>query len=232
MSGMDHPRAVMLFAAGFGTRMGDLTRDRPKPLIRVGGRALFDHALDLAEEIRPERIVANAHYRADMLAAHLDGQGVTLSVETPEILDTGGGLRAALPHLGDGPVFTLNTDAIWAGPNPLRLLREAWRPDEMDALLICLPPDRALGHAGAGDFTTDEQGRIARGPGLIYGGAQIIRTDALAGIDETAFSLNRLWDRMIAGRRAFALTYPGHWCDVGRPEGIALAETLLERSDV
>lgn len=229
----DTPDAVMLFAAGFGTRMGALTRDRPKPLIPVAGRALIDHALDLAEAIAPARIVANTHYRAEMIADHVAPRGVLLSHEAPEILETGGGLRAALPLLGDRPVYTLNSDAIWAGPNPLALLRDAWEPARMDALLICIAPERAAGHAGAGDFKTDADGRIARGAGLIYGGAQVIRTTGLGDVPDAAFSLNLLWDRMIADGRAFALHYPGRWCDVGRPEGIALAETLLvEANDV
>ncbi|WP_171175152.1 nucleotidyltransferase family protein [Ruegeria sp. HKCCD8929] len=221
------PDAIMLFAAGFGTRMGALTKDRPKPLIEVAGRPLIDHALDLARSVEPSRIVANLHYLPDQLAAHLEPQGVALSREEPEILETGGGLRAALPLLGPGPVFTLNTDAIWAGPNPLHLLRQAWDSERMDALLMCIPVAQAVGHTGQGDFTADADGRIQRGPGLIYGGAQILRTGELLDFPKKAFSLNLLWDRMQARNRLFALRYPSRWCDVGHPGGIRLAEDLL-----
>ncbi|MDX2483474.1 MAG: nucleotidyltransferase family protein [Pseudodonghicola sp.] len=227
------PQAAMLFAAGFGTRMGALTRNRPKPLVEVAGRPLIDHALDLLRPLALPRVVANLHYKPEMLRAHLDPLGVALSLECPDILDTGGGLRAALPLLGPGPVFTLNTDAIWSGPNPLELLSAAWDEGAMDALLICIRPERALGHTGAGDFALDDTGRITRGPGVIYGGAQILRTELLDEIDEKVFSLNRVWDKMLARNRLFALEYPGRWCDVGHPDGIALAETLLaEAPDV
>ncbi|WP_299950057.1 nucleotidyltransferase family protein [uncultured Ruegeria sp.] len=221
------PEAAMLFAAGFGTRMGALTKDRPKPLIEISGRPLIDHALDLIDELRPIRVVANLHYRADQLADHLAGYDVELSREEPRILDTGGGLRAALPLLGAGSVFTLNSDAIWAGPNPLHLLRDHWNPDKMDALLMCIPVAQTLGHASPGDFTQDNTGRITRGAGLIYGGAQILKTDGLKDIKEDAFSLNVLWDQIQKQKRLFALSYPGRWCDVGRPEGIELAEGLI-----
>jgi MurNAc alpha-1-phosphate uridylyltransferase len=224
----DMPDAVMLFAAGFGTRMGELTRRRPKPLLPVAGRSLLDHALDLTDAAGPLRRVVNTHYFAEQVAAHLANRpDVDLSRETPDILETGGGLRHALPLLGDGPVFTLNTDAVWTGPNPLETLRAAWRPDAMDGLLLLVPPERARGHAGRGDFLDGPGGRLRRGAGAIYSGAQILRTDLLAGIPETAFSLNLLWDRMLARGRLFGAIHPGGWCDVGRPESIALAETML-----
>lgn len=222
------PDAVMLFAAGFGTRMGALTARRPKPLIEVAGRPLIDHALALADAAGVARKVVNLHYLPDMLRDHLSGRdGVALSYE-PEILETGGGLRAALPLLGPGPVFTLNSDAVWTGRNPLEQLRAAWDPDRMDALLLLIAPGAAQGHSGAGDFVADARGRLSRGPGAIYSGAQIIRTEALSDIPDRAFSLNRLWDRMIAEQRLFGLTHDGSWCDVGRPEGIAEAEAMLK----
>lgn len=223
------PDALMLFAAGFGTRMGPLTAARPKPLIEVAGRPLIDHALDLAKGAGVRRIVVNTHYLHDQVASHVAGRDILLSHE-PKILETGGGLKAARGLLDSADVFTLNSDAIWAGPNPLALLRAAWRPETMDALLLLIPPDRARGHRGRGDFHCDAQGRLSRGPGLIYPGAQIIKTDAVAQVPEDVFSLNLVWDRLLADRRLYGLTYPGHWCDVGRPEGIAEAEALLHEA--
>ena len=220
-------QAAMLFAAGFGTRMGALTKDQPKPLIDVAGRPLIDHALDLIEPMRLRRVVANAHYHADQLARHLIPKGVLLSREAPKILETGGGLKAALPLLGSGPVFTLNSDAIWTGPNPLQMLRDHWDPDQMDALLMCIPADQALGYTGPGDFIRNKNGRITRGAGLVYSGAQILKTDGLNDFTEDVFSLNVLWDQMLQNRCLYGLSYPGRWCDVGRPEGIALAEGLI-----
>ena len=221
------PFAVMLFAAGFGTRMGALTKDRPKPLIEVSGRPLIDRALDLVDNLGPVRTVANVHYHADQLDAHLGPKGILISREEPEILETGGGLRAALPLLGTDPVFTLNTDAIWSGPNPLKLLQNAWDPARMDALLMCVPTAQAIGHDGPGDFTADRAGRITRGPGLVYGGAQILKTQGLHAISQPDFSLNLLWNQMHDQGRLFGIEYPGRWCDVGHPDGIALAEDLL-----
>lgn len=222
----------MMFAAGLGTRMLDLTKDQPKPLIKVAGKALVDHALDLTRGAGLNKVVANLHYKPQKLQYHLEVQGVQTLIESPEILETGGGLRNALPMLGEGPVFTLNTDAIWAGPNPLRLLAKAWNPDSMDALMICIPVAQTIGYAGNGDFSMDAEGRLSRGPGVVYGGIQIIKTDRLSEIKESKFSLNLLWNLLQHEGRLFGLNYPGKWCDVGHPQGITLAENMLENAGV
>lgn len=225
----DNPDAVMMFAAGFGTRMGALTADRPKPLIEVDGRPLIDHALDMALQIQPRVLVANVHYLPQMLETHLSDHPVLISHETPDILETGGGLRKALPMLGHGPVFTMNTDAIWHGPNPMELLQQAWDGERMDALLMCVDPSNAVGHNGSGDFLRLSSGAARRGPGLIYGGVQILKTEGLHQVEEESFSLNLFWNTMLDSGRLHVMTYPGKWCDVGSPEGITLAENMLRQ---
>lgn len=223
-------RPLMIFAAGLGTRMGALTADRPKPLIPVAGRALIDHALDLARGARAAPVVVNLHWKGAMLRHHLAGAGVRFSDESDRLLETGGGLRAALPLLGPeaacGPLWTLNSDAVWTGPNPLLTLASAWR-DGMEALLLLVPRGRAVGYRGTGDFAMDAEGRLSRGGPFVFTGAQMLRSEGLAAIPDPVFSLNRLWDGMEARGRLFGVLHPGGWADVGRPEGIALAEALL-----
>ncbi len=221
---------LMIFAAGFGTRMRHLTADLPKPLIPLAGRPLIDRALDLADEAGAAPVVVNIHYLGDRIAAHLRGRPVAVSDESRRILETGGGLRQALPLLGSGPVMTLNPDAVWRGPNPLRLLAEVWDPARMDGLLLVLDRRLVQGRTGNADFRIDAAGGLTRAggaEGVVYLGAQILAPDGLAEITDEVFSLNRLWDRMIAGGRLFGLPYPGQWCDIGSPEGLAEAEALL-----
>lgn len=224
------PFPLMLFAAGFGTRMGALTADRPKPLIPVAGLPLIDHALALADGAGVTHITANLHYLGDQIATHLAHRNTSFSWERDMILETGGGLRAALPLLGEGPVLTLNTDAVWTGQNPLGQLLTAWDGAKMDSLLLLLSAENALGHSGKGDFLLEADGRISRAngqSGAVYLGAQILKPEGLSAISEPVFSLNRLWDQHIAQGRAYGLIHQGGWCDVGRPESIPLAESLL-----
>lgn len=226
---------LMIFAAGFGTRMGALTADRPKPLIPVAGRALIDHALQVGHEAGAARVVVNTHYKADQIDAHLAGRGVLISHEPGPILDTGGGLRQALPLLGAGPVALLNSDAVWTGTNPLIQLADAWDGSRMDALFLLLPAAAALGHGGRGDFRLEAGGRLSRGQGgedHVYLGASILNPDVLGGKEGETFSLNRPWTAILAAGRGFGLVHRGGWCDVGHPAGITEAEALLRGGSV
>ena len=219
----DAPLSILLFAAGLGTRMAPLTDSRPKPLIEVAGRTLLDHALDLCGGLR---VVVNSHYLADQIAEHLHGSDVLISHETDRPLETGGGLKRALPLLTSNPVFTLNTDAVWQGADPVDVLSRRWELG-MEALLLLIPRRNATGHVGSGDFDLDETGRIVRGTDFVYSGLQIIRTDRLKEIPAEAFSMWALWTGMIERRTMFGYVYGVRWCDVGRPESIEIAEEML-----
>ncbi len=220
-------RPLMIFAAGRGTRMGALTRDRPKPMIEVAGRPLIDHAIAIGRAAGCAPIVANTHYLRHRIEPHLAARGVTAAPEPDRLLDTGGGLAHALPLLGAGPVFTLNSDALWTGPNPLATLEAAWEGG--DALLLCVPRARAVGREGPGDFAMDGGGRITRGGDLVYTGAQIIDPAVLDTEAEAVFSLSRVWTRLAGAGRLRGVVHPGGWADVGHPGGIALAEDMLAR---
>lgn len=231
-----NPHSAMIFAAGFGTRMKELTRHQPKALVKVNDRTLIDRALQITEAAQIKNRVVNAHYLADQLASHLqDVANLQMSFEWPMPLETGGGLKRALPLLGPDPVFTINPDVIWTGANPLLQLQSHWRPDEMDALLMLIPVESAIGHHGDGDFSLDSQGRLLRagpgtGPRYIYSGAEIVRTDLLVDITEPVFSLNVLWDQMSISGNLCGCVFDGQWVDVGSAEGITNAEIHLQKT--
>ena len=216
---------AMIFAAGFGTRMRHLTRATPKPMVPLGGQPMIAQTINLLREAGVTRIVANVHYLADRMIPFLEERDVLVLREEPEILDTGGGLRAALPYFGAGPVITVNPDALWLGLNPISTLHAAWRPN-MKALLMLVDQGSAYGTDSEGDFSL-EHGEIRRLGPMIYGGAQIICTDHLVDIEDNVFSLNAYWDYLSRTAPLNGVVHQGEWCDIGTPEGLALAEELL-----
>lgn len=222
----------LILAAGFGTRMGPLTRDRPKALIDVAGKPLIGHALDAARAAGAGPIAVNGHYRAADLEAWLGANApdVHFLHETPDILDSGGAIKNALATLGSGPLFTVNADAVWAGPSPMRALAAAWDPACMEVLLALVPRERAIGRRGGGDFRIAPDGRVAwdKGPdGAVYTGVQVIDPARIAAHPARVFSLVETWSGAIVDGRAYGLMHDMRWADVGHPGGIAAAEAMV-----
>lgn len=224
------PESIMIFTAGKGTRMLPLTETTPKPMIPINGKPLAAFAMDLANDENLQTVM-NLHHLPESIEQYFGPKGVRFSDETSGLLETGGGLRKARSLLQCDTVFTLNSDAIWSGPNPLTLLRAAWDSGKMDALLMLVPLPQSAGHKGNGDFTANKMGLLSRGGPLLYTGAQIIKTNRLAEISETSFSLNLYWNLLMQDDRVFGTVYPGKWCDVGQPDSIPIAEALLNCGD-
>ncbi|CAO3415685.1 nucleotidyltransferase family protein [Azospirillum doebereinerae] len=231
------PRTAMVLAAGLGLRMRPLTLDRPKPLIPVLGRPMLDHALDRLAEAGVETAVVNNHYLGGMIETHLAGRAAPAIVHSPEetILETGGGVKKALPLLGGAPVYTVNADILWLdGPIPaLRRLAAQWDPERMDALLLLMATTKSVGYEGRGDYHMDPMGGLTRrgerelAP-FVFAGVQIVKP-ALFGdaTPEGAFSTNVIWDRAQQAGRLFGLAHDGLWFHIGTPEGLREAEELL-----
>src|SRR6195256_5641129 len=164
---MTAPKRAMVLAAGLGARMRSFNGRIPKPLVQVGGKALIDYALDRLAEQGVERAVVNVHHLADQVERHLAGRkrpDIVIADERSELLGPAGGVARALPLLGDGPFFHVNSDTIWIdGVKPnLGRLAAAFDPTRMDALLLLAPTASSIGYAGRGDFLMGPDGRLAR----------------------------------------------------------------------
>jgi MurNAc alpha-1-phosphate uridylyltransferase len=234
---MTGTRAMML-AAGLGTRMRPLTLTRPKPLIEVAGRSLLDRGVDALQRAGISEVVVNKHYLADQIdswAAARPSPHLIVQDEQDLILDTGGGVAKALPHLGTDPFFVLNSDSFWVdGPVPaLQRMREAWNDTAMDCLLLLARKDRSTGFDGPGDFDVDEAGRLARRSGEtadhVYAGAYLVHPRLFRDAPEGPFSMNQLWNQALAKGRLHGLVHNGWWLHVGTPDAIALAEDKLRQ---
>ncbi len=229
------PKKAMLLSAGLGTRMKPLTDALPKPLIPVSGTTLIDRALDWLANAGIEEAVVNTHYKAGMIEAHVAKRArprVHISYENA-VLETGGGIKKALPFFGGAPFFSANSDVICLdGKTPaLHRLWQAWDEATMDALLLLHPVLSAVGYDGAGDFFL-EQGKLRRRLGhpsapLVFTGVQLLHPRLFKDAPEGPFSLNLLYNRAMAEDgtldRVSAIIHDGDWLHVGDPQGLAKA---------
>ena len=234
---MTLPTHAMVLAAGRGTRMKALSRHLPKPLMVVAGRTLLDRTLDRIAAVGIGTAVVNTHYLGEAVEAHLatrhGAPEIVLSPET-ELLETGGGVAAALPLLGAEPFLVHNSDVILPdGPTPsLVRLGRSWDDGTMDALLLVHRTPHAVGYTGFGDYFVDAWGRMRRRRGqevapYLFTGVQMLHPRLFEGCPEGPFSLNVLYDRAQTTGRLWAVVHDGMWIHVGTPEGLQRANRLL-----
>ncbi|WP_035036412.1 N-acetylmuramate alpha-1-phosphate uridylyltransferase MurU [Caulobacter sp. AP07] len=238
------PRIAMVLAAGLGTRMRPLTDDRPKALVEVGGKALIDHMLDRLAAAGVETAVVNVHYFADRLEAHLAARQakglaprIVISDERPLALETGGGVKHALPLLGDDPIWVANIDSVWIehGGSAVDAVARAWDPARMDVCLMLASTTASLGFHDSGDVFLGGDGAVRfKVPGetapLVYVGVHICKPAVVADGPEGPFSLLPIWKALAAEHRVHGVAPDGLWMHVGDPGAVAAAEARLART--
>ena len=106
---------AFILAAGRGKRMLQLTDDRPKPLVEVAGKSLIDYNIRRLADAEIKDCVVNLCYKGDMIKAHLAGNRELNFIfsEEEEALETGGGIKHALPKMKREPFVVVNSDALW-----------------------------------------------------------------------------------------------------------------------
>jgi N-acetyl-alpha-D-muramate 1-phosphate uridylyltransferase len=229
---------AMVLSAGLGKRMAPAANGLPKPLVKLGGKALIDHALDRLAEAGVARAVVNVHHKAELIEQHLVGRqkpAIEISDERAALLDTGGGVRKALSRLGPGPFLIHNADSVWiegVGSNLARLAA-AWDEARMDCLMLLAPASASHGYQGRGDFALATDGRIRRRQveqelvPFAFTGVSVAHPRLFEASPEGAFSLNLVWSQAIAAGRAYGVRMDGVWMHVGSPEALADAERCL-----
>ncbi len=230
---------AMVFAAGLGTRMRPITNRIPKPLVTIGGRTMLDHMLDRLADGGLARAIVNVHHLADQIEAHLKHRTrpqIVISDERDKLLDQGGGIRKVLPLIGDADFFICNTDAVWLeGPHSaIAALKQAWRPAEMDVLLLVAATSGAVGVDWPGDFHMAPDGRLTKRAerevsAFVYAGVGIMKASLFADAREEVFRLAPYFFRAAEAGRLHGLRLNGAWLHVGSPEAIEEAERAYAR---
>lgn len=238
MTGAAFPSRAMVLAAGRGQRMRPLTDACPKPLLPVAGRTILDHSLDKLAAFGIAAVVVNCSYLGAQIIDHLVGRDVPPVILSPEDspLETGGGVRNALDHLGDTPFFVINGDSLWIDgvKDTLHRLATAWDPERMDIQLLMQSMARVVGETARGDFLMDGDGRLTRRPeqemaSFCYTGVSIVHPRVFADCPDGAFSMNLLYDRAEAAGRLFGWAHDGPWYHLSNPDDLARAEAMFAR---
>jgi len=208
---------AMILAAGRGQRMRPLTDTTPKPLLTVGGRTLIERRIDALVRAGFKDLVINLGWLGDQIERHLGdgrrlGAAIRYSHEPPGALETAGGIRHALPLLGDAPFLVVNADVEC--DFALETLR-GLAPDGLAHLVMIDNPD----HHREGDFAL-VAGRLqhAGTPRLTYSGIGVFRPALFEPLAPGVRALRPVLDEAVSAGRVEGRRHSGRWTDIGTPE--------------
>jgi len=219
-------RRAMIFAAGRGERMRPLSDSTPKPLLRVGAKTLIEHHIEKLAAIGVEDIVVNTSHLAEQFPVALGdgsrwGVSIRYSYEGEKPLETGGGIRHALPLLGAAPFIGVAADIV-SDYDYAKL------PTEPNGLAhLVMVPNPAF-HV-RGDFWLDGARLNEQGVGerLTFSSIGVYRPELIAGETAAAFKLLPHFQRAIREGALSGERFGGYWANIGTPEQLREAEFVV-----
>lgn len=227
---------AMILAAGQGTRLRPLTESVPKPLLEAGGKALIVWHLEKLAALGVRDVVINHAWLGDRLEAAL-GDGAVFGVhiawsrEGMPPLETAGGIRQALPLLGDDPFLLINGD-IWTDFDFANLpgVRLPALAAHLDAHLVLVPNPDFHPH---GDFVLTETGRVAVAgtPASTltgtFAGISVLRPSLVAALPTGPYPLAPILRAAMARDAVSGELHVGRWTDVGTIERLTALRAEL-----
>jgi MurNAc alpha-1-phosphate uridylyltransferase len=232
---------AFVLAAGLGKRMQPITNRIPKPMVEVNGRSLIARILDNLIACGIDKIVINAFYKGEMLKAHIleyiathgNSQTSIKVIDEEELLETGGGIINALPHLDDAPFFVANSDVMLMGSNPFSYLAKNWHKD-IKGLFLLTTKSNTFGYDGKGDFDLSNTGELIRRDAAehqyIFPGIHISRPENFSGLQANKIPVMNIYNKFKQQdtyKGLYGRVYDGTYLHIGTPESVASAEKFL-----
>ncbi|MGB8166370.1 MAG: sugar phosphate nucleotidyltransferase [Chthoniobacteraceae bacterium] len=221
-------RTAFVLGAGLGTRLKSLTACRPKPLIPVLNRPLIEYAFDRLLDAGIERLVVNTHWRADRYAEFFpEGKYRAAPLhfrhETPEIMETAGGIWNARDLLDDEPFIVFNGDILTTLPLESAIAAHLERGNEVTMVLRSTGGPLQVAFDAASGRVTDIGGRVdaAAGPRFLFTGIYLVSPEFIRRIPPAEkISVVPIFCAMIReGARLRGIVLDaGSWWDLGNRE--------------
>jgi len=210
---------AMILAAGRGERMRPLTDQTPKPLLEVGGKPLIQYHIEALRDAGFRELVVNHAHLGNQIVGRLGdgaqfGVHIDYSAEPEGALETGGGIKQALPLLGEQPFLVINGD-IWTDYPYQQLYRE---PEGLAHLVLIDNP----AHNPEGDFQLQGRRLTAAGKGkLTFSGIGVYQPDLFTDSPVGAFPLVPLLRGAMQAGKVSGEYFQGRWLDIGTPQRLA-----------
>ena len=201
----------MVLAAGLGKRMQPLTLKTPKPLLEINNISLLERSINLLIKSGVEEISINVHHLPEQIEKFIREKKfkveVNISKESDALLDTGGGILEATKHFDDNPFYVINPDTLWSDRyiEEVKRLEDSYSKNKKPTLLLV---NKKLSFDGSfkGDFNiTNNQISRDEKNDFIFTGLQIINRSFLTSENSKVFSMNKIWNDLIANKKLYGI---------------------------
>ena len=237
---------VFILAAGLGTRLKDLTVDKPKALVLVNGKPMLEHLIVKLKAQGFNNFVINVHHFADKIEDFLKKNdnfncNIQISEERDELLDTGGALLHAKSYLEDTENILIHNVDIFSDLNLKKLIDYHQQNNALATLAVYKRnSSRKLffdGNMQLCEWKNKNTGevKIARTSinklsEFAFSGLHIVNSEIFNHITETGkFSIIDLYLRLAKTKKIIASESEySYWFDLGKPETLSKAENMLK----
>ena len=229
---MDNNINAIILAAGLGTRMMPLTKNIPKPLIRVNGKTLLENSINFLIELGCKNIFINSFYLSEQIESFVKNNKFKANINIireKKLLDTGGAIKNILSYIDCKKFLILNSDVFWIKKNlkDVEKLINNYNKFKQSSLLLVNKKNAFGLKKNQGDFVINNEiiQRYKKDDDklIFYAGCQILNTGVFNYFPTNKFSLNVIWDDLIKKEKLKGIIMKSDWFHVGDVEGLNIA---------
>tara|TARA_Y100000741_G_scaffold31667_1_gene22460 strand:+ start:479 stop:1180 length:702 start_codon:yes stop_codon:yes gene_type:complete len=201
---------ALVLCAGYGKRLNPLTLKNPKPLLKLNDLTLLENTINLIKKLGISDIKLNTFYLKDQIKIFIEQKNFDVKIEIIEdgdkILDTGGGILNMTNSLNEEDFLVFNPDTVWSIDylNCIKEMENFYFSKKIQNILMVVNKDLSFDKKLKGDFNL-KKNLLSKGDEnqSIYTGCQILNRNLLKNINKKAFSINEIWNELVAENNLF-----------------------------
>ena len=203
-------KTALILCAGFGKRLNPLTLSEPKPLLNFHNNTLLEHTLILIKKLSIKKVKLNTFYLKEKIEKFIKNKNFDLDIEIvddgEQILDTGGGIFNMIKRTSEENFLIFNPDTYWNDKyiDCIKNMENFYFNNNINNILLVVNKNLSFDKKLKGDFNLNKKIIDRKNScDFIYTGCQILNKKIFSKVDESKFSINKLWAQLIEKNKLF-----------------------------
>tara|TARA_Y100000768_G_C23975877_1_gene683014 strand:- start:990 stop:1676 length:687 start_codon:yes stop_codon:yes gene_type:complete len=200
-------KTALILCAGLGKRLQPITRDTPKPLLKIKSLTLLDHCIGLIEHLNIKKILINSFYLKEQIYKFIKNHKYKIEIkvidEGNKILDTGGGILNLINKSDDEDFIIFNPDTIWNKyyAEEINQMINLYFEKNFKNILLLVKKDLSFDKDLKGDFGLNQNLINQNFKSHIYTGCQILNKEIFKNEKKNNFSMTKIWFNLIKNKQ-------------------------------